>query len=567
MWAAGRRSKRLAVLLEEGLRCFAAGQPCRSDVGLPARWAASLPRTGSDAPHPCQPFCATAWRGFSSESEGSRGKPFAGGPLGERPGAGTGGSGEGDGESEGGIRPSELTTSEQTERRQDAAHSLNGNSEPRGQAKPQGGGLMAGPRRFLRDLMQNERMLAISGSTALMAMCHTALGPVLPIFAKEFDVSMAAVGTTVSAFAIARLLLNLPSGIVADRIGRRPLLVIGPGHHGAGALQMSGSTLFLADMSTRENRAKTLGTNQVAGLLGVSLGPAVGGLLADAYGLRAPFLAVGCASLLASVYAYARLPETHPVLLRRQAEGGTTSVASPSVADICGHPLSETQVESGAGEQGTRTEPPAPAPSWRSLLASCDFQAICIVNCVLFMTVNGTRAVLMPLLGVEAFGFTPSMLGLMFASMAAINVVGVIPAANLADSRGRKKTIVPACVGLAASLGLMACTSTLGPEAFWASALVFAVMNSMVGPTPAAYAADVIPKRSRGLGLGLYRSAGDLGLLLGPPMLGAVADMTTVNAAMATNAAMIGAAALVFARRAHEIQPRRPTTPPHQPPG
>lgn len=43
---------------------------------------------------------------------------------------------------------------------------------------------MAGPRRFLRDLMQNERMLAISGSTALMAMCHTALGPVLPIFAK-----------------------------------------------------------------------------------------------------------------------------------------------------------------------------------------------------------------------------------------------------------------------------------------------------------------------------------------------------------------------------------------------
>jgi MFS family permease len=98
---------------------------------------------------------------------------------------------------------------------------------------------------------------------------------------------MAAVGATVSAFAIARLLLNLPSGIVADRIGRRPLLVAGPAITGVGmigsalagtfhellawrfitgagsALQMSGSQLFLADVSTRENRAKTLGTNQV----------------------------------------------------------------------------------------------------------------------------------------------------------------------------------------------------------------------------------------------------------------------------------------------------------------
>lgn len=97
---------------------------------------------------------------------------------------------------------------------------------------------------------------------------------------------MAAVGTTVSAFAIARLLLNLPSGLLADRIGRRPLLVVGPAITGLGmigsavagtfpellawrfitgagsALQMSGSQLFLADVSNRENRAKTLGTNQ-----------------------------------------------------------------------------------------------------------------------------------------------------------------------------------------------------------------------------------------------------------------------------------------------------------------
>ena len=90
-----------------------------------------------------------------------------------------------------------------------------------------------------------------------------------------------------SAFALARLVLNLPSGVVADRIGRRPLLIVGPaitavGMVGSGlagsfpellawrfltgmgsAMQMSGSQLYLADVSSSANRARMLGTNQV----------------------------------------------------------------------------------------------------------------------------------------------------------------------------------------------------------------------------------------------------------------------------------------------------------------
>ena len=38
----------------------------------------------------------------------------------------------------------------------------------------------------------------------------------------------AAVGTTISVYAIARLMMNLPAGILADRYGRKPLLVWGP---------------------------------------------------------------------------------------------------------------------------------------------------------------------------------------------------------------------------------------------------------------------------------------------------------------------------------------------------
>ena len=38
----------------------------------------------------------------------------------------------------------------------------------------------------------------------------------------------AAIGTTISVYAIARLMMNLPAGILADRYGRKPLLVWGP---------------------------------------------------------------------------------------------------------------------------------------------------------------------------------------------------------------------------------------------------------------------------------------------------------------------------------------------------
>ena len=48
--------------------------------------------------------------------------------------------------------------------------------------------------------------------------------------------------------------------------------------------------------------------------------------------------------------------------------------------------------------------------------------------------------------------------GLLFAGMAVVSLVGVMQAAWVADHLGRKWTIMPSCLGLAASLLLMAAT-------------------------------------------------------------------------------------------------------------
>jgi len=55
---------------------------------------------------------------------------------------------------------------------------------------------------------------------------------------QSFDAGATGVGVASSAFSLARLALNIPSGVLADRYGRRPLLILGPLLMALGALPM-----------------------------------------------------------------------------------------------------------------------------------------------------------------------------------------------------------------------------------------------------------------------------------------------------------------------------------------
>ena len=59
---------------------------------------------------------------------------------------------------------------------------------------------------------------------------------------QSFGVGAAAVGATLSVYAIARLLMNIPAGLLADRYGRRPLLISGPFITALGAHSLCCST-------------------------------------------------------------------------------------------------------------------------------------------------------------------------------------------------------------------------------------------------------------------------------------------------------------------------------------
>jgi len=51
----------------------------------------------------------------------------------------------------------------------------------------------------------------------------------LPILAEELDPSGVLVGLVVSSWFLSRIFIELPGGIISDRVGRRRLLVLGIG--------------------------------------------------------------------------------------------------------------------------------------------------------------------------------------------------------------------------------------------------------------------------------------------------------------------------------------------------
>jgi len=399
-------------------------------------------------------------------------------------------------------------------------------------------------------LRENSALLMVCVATGIIMLGQGVISPVLPLYAKDFGVSAALVGASISVFGLARLLFNLPAGLLSDRFGRRLMLVGGPAITALGSVLSAfagdiwqllafrfvagiGSAMFMTaaitlvtDISTPENRGRMLSLYQGSLLVGVSAGPAVGGAMAELFGLRSPFLLVGVLAALCAVWALRAMPETH-----RRA------------------PVSE------ASSEAVRARPTA-AASLRPLLGNVPLLLVSMVTFSIFFTRTGSRQTVLALQGNEELGLSAGALGGVFAMMALINLVTIAPSGAWADRFGRKRVIVPSAFLAAGALVLFAVTSDL--TMFLIAAVLLALGTGLSGPAPAAYAADVIPENARGLGMGLFRTYSDIGFVVGPPLLGWIADATgDFGWALALNAVLIATCALAFGLFARETLPGR----------
>ena len=175
--------------------------------------------------------------------------------------------------------------------------------------------------------------------------------PVLPLYAQSFGVSISAIGVTVAVYGLARVVLAMPAGRIADRLGRREALAIGGAVSalgnlwsavagsfpefviarfvsGAGAgLVLTAGVVVLADISTPANRGRTMAVYQGVFLFAVGIGPFPGGLLAEHAGLAAPFAAYAVAGALVGLCAWFGVPETRD--LRADAASAGDRAGAP----------------------------------------------------------------------------------------------------------------------------------------------------------------------------------------------------------------------------------------------
>ena len=410
--------------------------------------------------------------------------------------------------------------------------------------------------RVIRPLAENQTLLILCGTTAVVMMGFGIISPVLPLYAQSFGVGTAMIGLTITVFGVARLVVNLPAGFLSERYGRRLLLYGGPAVTvlgslagglaptfgwliasrfvaGAGsAIYMTGAMILLTDITTDENRGRIMSIYQGSLLAGVSLGPAVGGFVAQAFGLAAPFFLVAALAGLAMLWSFGRMPET--VHLSRDL--ATTAAREPG------------------GEAPPRQ---TARQSILSLLARPDFLLVSMLTMSIFLTRTGGRLTLLPLVG-DGLGMSPGILGLVFAMMTVLQLIVLAPGGTMIDKLGRKAVIVPSALVTGVALVLFALSGNVW--VFIMAAVIHGFGTGILGAAPAAYAADIAPPGMRGVTMGLYRTFGDAGFVIGPVALGGLADLTGFGVALTFDAIVLVSFALLFGIFARETL-RRPAVP------
>ena len=172
--------------------------------------------------------------------------------------------------------------------------------------------------------------------------------PVLPFYAEgsRFSASPRTVGLLFASYSVMQLIFSPILGRLSDKHGRRPVLLISIIGTGVGFLilgfattlwmlflgrildgitggNISTAQAYIADITTRENRAKGMGLIGAAFGLGFVFGPAIGGILSH-WGIAVPFLFAAGLCFANALLLYFTLPETvtadHPA--RNSAAGG-----------------------------------------------------------------------------------------------------------------------------------------------------------------------------------------------------------------------------------------------------
>ena len=339
-----------------------------------------------------------------------------------------------------------------------------------------------------------------------LAFCRGLLLPVLPIYVRSFDASYSLVGVVLAAESLGTLLSDVPAGILLRKLGHKPVMLLGLGLAvlGTSALAFAGNLqqvflfhllsgvgaalwhtsrhAYLAEVVPVGQRGRANSSMGGMGRMGGFFGPAVGGVVASSFGLRAPFLlfgAVGAVALAAVALWVTR--------------GGATGSHRPSPA--LGTLLTDHSRELATAGTGQ----------------------------VFAQLIRTARGVIIPLYAADVIGLDLKSVGLIMSLAALLDMSLFYPAGMLMDRWGRKFATVPCFLIQGAGMALIPLSTGFG--SLLVAALVIGLGNGIGAGTMMTLGADLAPANARGEFLGVWRFIGDGGHAGGSLVVGSVGDL------------------------------------------
>ncbi|MBI4551310.1 MAG: MFS transporter [Candidatus Latescibacteria bacterium] len=352
--------------------------------------------------------------------------------------------------------------------------------------------------------------------TFLLSFGEGVLVPTLPLYAQSFGLSFSLVSAVVAASGLGTVIADIPAGLLLERIGRRPAMLIGVAALALCTLAMGlahvylelivyrvvagiGAALwnisrhtYVTDVTAPHDRGRALAVFGGVGRLGFFAGPVVGGALGELYGLRVPIL--GYAALAGVVFILS-------VLFVPEAGRGVAATRRTTHWRQVGDLL----------VQHARTFTTAGAAQ------------------VFAQMIRAGRHLLIPLYGAAVLNLDVGSVGLILTIAAAIDMVMFIPAGLIMDRFGRKYASVPCFLIMAIGMGLIPLSTTfLG---LLVATTVMSLGNGLGSGSMMTLGADLAPRQATGEFLGIWRLIGDVGSAAGPLVVGNLADLFGLSAA------------------------------------
>lgn len=349
----------------------------------------------------------------------------------------------------------------------------------------------------------------------LLAICTalqmTSYGMIFPLFARkigDFGDGVAVLATSVMAYSLAAMITAPFMGSLADRHGRRPMIL---GSFAVFTAAFAGYYLAATSLAFIVIRGGT-----AAGFI---VGPVVGGLLYDKWGYGPPFLASIGIALFTLLIAFFAIPETYTREERRREN------------------LTQKRAAKLAPQTGTAVSFMASLP--RPLLAFGVLLSVSFSMVFAWFFIEPQ----LPFYVFDDLGWTTAQFGAAISLYGWATLFGSLALGQSSDRWDRKPVLIVGLILHAAQyVGLMLSDVYV---VIIVAFIIAGLGEALLNPALSAAYLDITPKEHRSRVMGIKGAIGSLGSLLAPALVVVAVRLIPPQSVFLVSAALILATALL----------------------